>query len=231
MTTQPQPTTARRITGLKPLNLLRPAGPPVVHKAKSADGPPPLPIANPVSENGAPKGTIPVKALAMAKEAAQNPAPTLPAKVLLTADGEPMKRTPNGRAAHTPHCGCLKNKTTVDVMDDPKGRALTPCKKCRPTTLRAEIEAMTGKRAGARTFTACATCMRHGMLDYGELTEAETHAHGLSITKSGTKYHTAECRFVGGAGYPKPVAKKREPKVKASKTTTTTAQPNAPPQQ
>jgi hypothetical protein len=190
---------------------------PVAHRVSLR----PLALPNPMT-----------KVREMAKEAAKAETPATPPplpKPRLGADGVVLKRTKSGRTVHHPDCGCLKHRDAIDVLDDPKGRALESCKKCKPMSKRAELEAMTGKRAGARTFTACATCLKHGMIDAGELTEAEVNAKGYAITKTGTKYHLAECRFAKGPGFPKPEKKvkaKSEKKSKKNETTPTTDPPS-----
>ena len=117
-------------------------------------------------------------------------------------------RTKSGAKRHREGCRFVRVNAFL-CEDNPIDRKLTPCAVCKP-----HMAAKLLPDVIVRDLGPCGVCLK-GHEGLGRHGKAEAEAAGFKVTKTGTKYHTAECKHAGGKGV-KVAAKVR--KIKPSQT-------------
>ena len=111
-------------------------------------------------------------------------------------------RTKSGKSFHREGCRFLKGDISAITESTPKTRTLKACMVCKPHL---DVEAFT-KLSKAKTIPflgACGVCKTHMAEKHrtAKYTPQDAESHGMSVTRTGTKFHNPLCKHAGGPGF------------------------------
>jgi len=139
------------------------------------------------------------QAKAQAVQAEQTPAPVQKTETAVSVPQQRLLasfRTNSGKSYHRKGCRFVSGGNVRPCTLNTADQKLTACAVCKPHLAEAPATATPRSKDNTRSLGSCALCCKgSGLKSADEAVKA-----GFKVTKSGTKYHTAQCKHSGGPG-------------------------------